>query len=123
VTAIGLFSLWLWVAVKLIKGISLKYIGILILLTLACVLTQKLLYPVLLYLPIVVLLSAIPQKRKYLVWITIAVASGIALFLVFAWGDAARWLRANYQDFPSRVKIEGTTTITSIENLPLIQLG
>jgi hypothetical protein len=106
VAAIGLFSLWLWISVKLIKGFSLKYAGILILLTLACLLTQKVLYPILLYLPIVILLSIIPQKRKYIAWVLIAVVSFAALFFVFDWGDAALWLRANYQDFPSRMRTE-----------------
>ena len=36
-----------------------------------------------------------------------AVASCVALIIVFNWGDAARWLRANYQDFPSRVQVQG----------------
>ena len=45
VAAIGLFSLWLWVSVLLIKRFSYKFSGILILLTLACFFTQKILYP------------------------------------------------------------------------------
>jgi hypothetical protein len=109
VAAISLFSLWLWISVKLIKRFSLKFAGILILLTLACILTQKILYPILVYLPIVFLLSIIPIKWKYLAWITIAVASCAVMVLVFDWGDAALWLRANYQDFPSRTHIQGTT--------------
>jgi hypothetical protein len=110
VAAIGLFSLWLWISVKLIKRFSLKYAGILILLTIACILTQKVLYPILVYLPIVLLLSIIPEKRKYITWIMVAIASLAALLFVFNWGDAALWFRANYQDFPSRVQIQGMTT-------------
>ncbi len=112
--AIGLFSLWLLVSVKLIKGFSFKYAGILILLTIACILTQKVLYPVLVYLPIVFLISVFPRKIKYLAWILIAVTSIAALFIVFNWGDAALWLRANYQDFASRVQVQGNMTKTII---------
>jgi hypothetical protein len=106
VAAIGLFSLWLLVSVKLIKEFKFKYAGVLILLTLASILTQKVLYPVIVYLPIVFLLSIFPRKHKYVAWILIAVASFAALIIVFNWGDAALWLRANYQDFPSRVQVQ-----------------
>lgn len=107
VAAVGLFSFWLLVSVKLIKEFSLKFAGILILLTLASILTQKVLYPVIVYLPIVFLLSIFSRKYIYIAWILIGVASCAALFIVFNWGDAALWLRANYQDFPSRVQVQG----------------
>ena len=107
--AIGLFSLWLLVSVKLIKGFSFKFAGILILLTIACILTQKVLYPVLVYLPMVFLISVFPRKMKYLAWILTGVTSIAVLFIVFNWGDAALWLRANYQDFASRARIQGNT--------------
>jgi hypothetical protein len=107
VAAIGLFSFWLLLSIKLIKEFSFKFAGILILLTLASILTQNVLYPVIVYLPIVFLLSIFPRKYKYIAWILIGVASCIAIIIVFNWGDAARWLRANYQDFPSRVQIQG----------------
>jgi hypothetical protein len=109
VAAIGLFSLWLWVSVKLIKKFSYKYAGILILLTLACFFTQKILYPTLVYLPIVFLLSILPTKSKYIAWIVIAVTSLIGFFILFNWGDAALWFRANNQDFPSRVQSQETS--------------
>jgi hypothetical protein len=109
VAAIGLFSLWLWVSVKLIKGFSFKFAGILILLTLASILTQKVIYPVLVYLPIVFLLSVLPRKFKYLAWILTGITSLAVLLIIFNWRDAAFWLRANYQDFPSRARIQGNT--------------
>ncbi len=109
VAAIGLFSLWLLVSVKLIKGFSIKYAGVLILLTFACILTQKVLYPVLVYMLIVFLLSVFPRKIKYLAWILTGITSFALLFIVFNWGDAAFWLRANYQDFPSRAHNQGNT--------------
>ena len=114
VAAIGIFSLWLLVSVKLIKEFSFKYAGILILLTLASILTQKALYPVIVYLPIVFLLSIFPRKRRYVAWILIVVASFAALIIVFNWGDAALWLRANYQDFPSRVQVQGNMDKTYV---------
>ena len=109
VAAIGLFSLWLLVALKLIKGFSFKYAVILILLTIASILTQKVLYPALVYLPIVFLLSVFPRKIKYLAWILTGIISFTVLLIGFNWGDAAFWLRANYQDFPSRAHIQGNT--------------
>ena len=106
VAAIAIFSLWLFVSVKLIKGFSFKYAGLLFLLTLACILTQKILYPVIAYLPIVFLLSIIPGKFKYLAWISTAIISFLVILLVFRWGDAAFWLRTNNQDIPSRASIQ-----------------
>jgi len=106
VAAIGLFSLWLLISVKLIKGFSLKYAGALILLTVACIFTQKVLYPVIIYLPLVLLLSIFPRRLKYVAWILTVVTSIAVIFIVFNWGDAARWLRATYQDFPSREPIQ-----------------
>ena len=106
VAAIGLFSLWLLVSVKLIKLFSLKYAGLLVILTIAGILTQKVLYPVIVYLPIVLLISIIPRKIRSMAWILTIIASIAAIFIVFNWGDAAFWLRTYSQDFPSRAHIQ-----------------
>jgi hypothetical protein len=105
VAAIGLFSLWLLFSVKLIKTFSFKYAGILILLTLACFFTQKILLPTLIYLPFVLLLSVFPKNKKYLGWMIALIVVIVGLFIVFKWSDAALWLRANFQEIPSRARL------------------
>lgn len=106
VLAIALFSLWLVCAVKLIKRFSIKYAIYLLLITIAGFFTQKILYPLLLYLPIVILLSIFPRKFKYLAWVLTAVVGISGFLIVFSWKDAAFWLRANYQDFPTRTRVQ-----------------
>ena len=109
VAAIGIFSLWLYVSVKLIKEFSIKYIVLLLLITIAGLLTQKILYPLLLYLPLVLLLSILPRKVKFIAWIAAGVSSITVLLILFSWGDAAYWIRANYQDISSRVHLQGSS--------------
>jgi len=92
---------------KINQGVFIQIRRILILLTLASILTQKVLYPVIVYLPIVFLLSIFPRKHKYVAWILIAVASFAALIISIQLGGCCTWLRANYQDFPSRVQVQG----------------
>jgi len=106
--AIGIFSLWLFVSVKLIKEFSIKYIVYLLLLTIAGVLTQNILYPLLLYLPFALLLSILPRKVRFIAWIVTGVSAIAVLLIVFSWGDAAYWIRANYQDISSRVHLQGS---------------
>ncbi len=104
--SIGLFSVWLLISVKLIKRFSFINLGILILVTLAGFFTQKLFYPAVLYLPVVLLLSVLPGKVKFLGWLITAATIIAGVMIAFNWHDAALWLRANNQDAPSRAQIQ-----------------
>jgi hypothetical protein len=105
VAAIGLFSLWLIVAIKLLKDFSLKYVIGLACLTVACLFTQKVLYPTVPLFFLLVLISIFPRKYKYIAWIATFIVSCVFFLVVFNWGDASFWLRSNYQDFSERVNI------------------
>jgi hypothetical protein len=116
VAAIGLFSLWMFVAIKMIKGFSLKYLIVLVLLTIACLFTQKVLYIAAPLLFVVFLISIFPRKFKYIAWVAIFVVSCVSFLVAFRWGDAAFWIRANYQDFSERVNINiENTAITALQ--------
>ncbi len=116
VAAIGIFSLWLLVATKLIKGFSIKYFLVLVFLTIACLFTQKALYIVALLLLLVFLISIFPRKIKYIAWVAIIIVSCVTVSIAFNWGDAAFWLRANYQDISERVNINiNNSEITALQ--------
>lgn len=104
VAAIGVVSLWLLVATRLVKrGLSLDHLAYLILLDVVCVYTQKVAWIVLpLTLP-VLLLSATRKVKVWLGWAILAAAGIGAAFILFQWNDAALWLRRNYQDTATRV--------------------
>ena len=111
VAAIGFFSLWLVIAIRLIKSFSLMNVVILIFFTISCIFTQKILYPVILYCPIILLLSILPKNRKYLGWLFILAVTAAGLLIVFNWGDSAYWLRGNYQDLPTRAQVHQNNSI------------
>jgi hypothetical protein len=112
VGAVGIFSLWILIVIRLIKKFTYPNALFLLLITLAGYFTQKVLYPLILYLPVVILLSLTPKKLKYLGWLATACLAIIGILVTFSWGDAAYWLKRNYQDFPTRVQISSNNDPT-----------
>lgn len=116
VAAIGLFSLWLLVAIKLLKKFSIKYLIGLVLLTIAGLFTQKVLYPAVPLLLLLCVILILPRKYKYIAWIATFVISCVSILVVFNWKDASFWLRANYQDLSERVDITiNTIKMTALQ--------
>lgn len=102
--AIGLASLWYLLAIRLIKRFTYRDTIFITALTIAGYFTQKILYPLFIYLPLILILSILPKKLKYLGWVAAAMIAIVGLFASMGWGESAFWLRNNYQNFPSRVQ-------------------
>lgn len=104
--AIGFISLWLLSAVRLIKEKwTIKQAAILLILTLACLFTQKAVYYVIAFVPLVFLFSWLPRGKEWIGWAVSIAAGMIALVVVFNWNDAAFWLRRSDQDFGSLARL------------------
>lgn len=100
--AIGLMSLWIWIATRLIR-LGFRWIELLLLflLTGLCLLTQMITWITLLILPIVLLLTFIRKRRWLLVPIlsALGIVAGIA---IFDFNYPGQWILNNYQNLPAR---------------------
>jgi hypothetical protein len=110
--AIGLFSVWIVLSIKLLKhGFNLKLGLFLTAVTIACILTQKVVWIAVIFLPIVLLLSLLPQRFKLFGWIFILLVFLISGVLAINFGDAAFWLRGNDQNFSPRITVNNENNI------------
>jgi hypothetical protein len=105
VGAIAFFTGFLWGAVYLIqRGFSWKG---LIWSTLGagfCYFTKSGVYIAVPLLLVAVLISLVPAPRRWWFWAALAAMGFLALFAVFAWGDAADWYRLSMQPEPTRIQ-------------------
>jgi len=104
--AIGLTSLWLLSAVRLIKyKWSIKQAIILLALTIACVFTQKAVLYIVIFIPFILLISLLPRGREWTGWVFIITVGVVGFASSLDWNDAAFWLRRNSQDFTTRTTL------------------
>jgi hypothetical protein len=103
VGAIAFFTGFLWGAVYLIrrgfswKGFAWSTAGAVI-----CYFTNSIVYIAVPLLLVAVLLSLVPTPRRWWFWAALGAMAVMALFVIFAWGDAAGWYRLSLQDEPTR---------------------
>ncbi len=99
--AIGLASLWLLAAIRLIKyKWSFGQAVLLLLLTGACLVTQKVVWHLAVFVPIIYMFSWLPRKRAWIGWASLLTAGILGLVLILDWSDAALWLRRMTRIFP-----------------------
>ena len=104
VAAIALCSFWFLVGVQLINhGLSWKRLVYLVILTGMCIFTQKSVWIVLVFLPIMLILTFLYKYKQSLTWVICLLCGIVVIFLLFSWGDAALWLKRNNQGFQSRI--------------------
>ena len=109
--AIGLFSMWMLVVTRLIKKKwSLGRLIWLLVLSLACLLTQKVVYWIVPILPLVIILAVLPRAKEWMGWVGYLSLVMIIFIVAFEWNDAAFWLRRNEQNFASRVTLPQEST-------------
>lgn len=104
-----MFSFFLWTAVRLImRGFTPKRFLATSIATILCCLTKN---TVIVALPLAVLavwLSLIKSRWAVIFGILIAAGGMAALFAILAWGDAAFWYRASFQQATSRISTKET---------------
>jgi hypothetical protein len=103
VGATAFFSLFLWVAVRMIqRGVSwMSFIALLILAAISF--WTKNTVSLVAVLPIPVMLFAfLRASRRKFAWAGVALLSLAALLLIFRWGDAASWYRQSFPNEPTR---------------------
>jgi hypothetical protein len=100
---IGFTSLWLLSAVRLIKNKwSIKQFLILLVLTIICLFTQKVVFYTIFLIPFILFLSLLPRGKEWMGW-AIGIIVGIGILAIsFNLNDAAFWLRSNEQEPQSR---------------------
>ena len=104
--AIGFISLWYLSAVRLLKDKwTIKQALILLILTVACLFTQKAVYYIVLFVPFILFFSLLPRKKDWIGWTVSITTVVVVLAFCLDWNDAAFWLRRNEQDFGSRTTL------------------
>ena len=120
VAAIGLISIWLLVAVRLIKrGLTLDYVAFLILLDITCYYTQKIAWITIPLTLLVLLLGLFKPFKVWIVWAMMGASVIGAILFSMQWNDAALWLRRSVQDLPTRT---GTTQTAPLNNALQVKL-
>jgi hypothetical protein len=104
VGATALFSLFLWVGVRMIvRGFTVLRLLTIAALTLACYWTKNTITIVVLLAPIPILFGLFRGRKRWIAWSLFAGAGVFVGASLLSWGDAANWYRVKYPDHPVRV--------------------
>lgn len=103
VAAIASFSLFLWLAARLVqRGFAWgEFLGVL-LATALCLLSKRTVYVALPLLALALLFTCLRGRLRPLAWGLLSVAVLGGILAGFDWGDAALWYRATPQNSPTR---------------------
>lgn len=105
VGATAVFSLFLWGAVRLImRGLSLGRLAWVLGMAALCIMTKNTVLAAIPLAGVAVALASFQWKWWPLVVGSMALAGVLVIGLVFAWGDAALWLRETAQAGPTRAR-------------------
>ncbi|MFA5835569.1 MAG: DUF2142 domain-containing protein [Bellilinea sp.] len=102
---IALFSLFIWLSLRLIRRFNLIDLLMLLIVSGLTVFTKKAGWIILMFLLIAIVLAVLPEKSKRWGWVGLGFSLVVAMSLIFRWGDAAFWYRMTPQEELTKVEL------------------